>query len=323
MTRKQISKTRSRSLPAELPESIKLPPIGSWQHDSAHSFDDDQRHAISAAWYADRPLLVRGEPGLGKSQIARAIAASWQWRLVTTVIHGRTEVDDLLYTIDYVERLADANASVKGKIEVKDLADYVKHGPVWQALDGDSQSGWPEGGYGKKRKVQGEPGCILLLDEIDKAQSDVPNALLEVLNSKSFTVPQTGQVVSAGAPLFIVVTANDQRTLPAAFMRRCAVLDLDLGSDEAERFRQIAQAHSDAELLQGIDADTIDEVAKCVAQYRKKVPEGYYQPGTSEMLDILHVIDRSDKLPDADLEKCLTILSKFLLKKGFRTDEAD
>ncbi len=311
-------------------DQLKLPRIDSWQP-SAHSFDQDQRDAIEAALLAGRPLLVRGEPGLGKSQIARALAAAWQWRLVTAVIHSRTEVEDLLYQIDHVGRLSDANRR-DAKNQLAGVDDYVQCGPVWKALQENrlpqsernpeaTKPGFPQGDGAYQ--VASDAGCVLLIDEIDKAHNDVPNALLEVLNSGEFIVPQTGETVRARHGVIIVITANDERSMPAAFMRRCAVLELTLGKNPKERLMNIAKAHVDQNLLDTIELAQIEKVAQYVVDYRGKVPDTNYRPGTSEMLDMLRVLNEYEPLTGEKLQKRLDTLGKFLVRKGFSSDLRD
>lgn len=313
-------------------QTLSLPKVGSWPA-SAHCYSEDQALAIDIASRAERPLLVRGEPGLGKSQIGRAVAASRGWRLITATIHSRIEVDDLLYHVDHVGRMAAANLRKRDdaadKKRVNDelpIGDFIHPGPVWQALDANEDTGedsWPEGGYKSCEQLADAQGCVLLIDEIDKAHSDIPNALLEVLNNRAFTVAPTREVITRQQPLFVVVTANDQRGLPAAFLRRCAVLDLELGDSVqkvTDNLTEIANSHIERELFSGEKVgDHVSTVAAYVAEYRARVPDSYYRPGTSEMLDMLRVLNDYDQSVSADtLKKKLDILAKFLLKKSFR-----
>ena len=295
---------------------IPLPSIGSWSA-SAHRFDDIQLGAIRAAELAGRPLLVRGEPGLGKSQIARAIAATQQWHLVTTVVNARTEIEDLLYSVDHVSRLSAANRAQ----QVEDIEDYIRKGPIWRALslteysDNDRPGDRADKGWYKPTE-----GCVLLIDEIDKAQSDVPNALLEVLNAGKFDVPLLDKVIGASNPnIFIVVSANDDRSLPAAFLRRCATLHLTLGSNPVDDLVSTAKAHMQVDLLGPVTEEICRQTAQQLVEYRRDLSTHEYKPGTSEYLDLLRAIGRSMQRDDSLTEEQISILiadmSKYLIKK--------
>lgn len=307
--------------------TLSLPAIGSWRP-SAHRFNPDHLNALAAAIYTGRPLLVRGEPGLGKSQIARAVAAALQWRLVTATINSRTEVDDLLFHVDHVARLSDANVTHNA---VKDLSQYVRKSAVWHAMEEEpkveGQNKTPRIGVPLEDdvdayRVDAQAGAVLLIDEIDKAHSDVPNALLEVLDAGSFTVPQTGQVVKSQNGLFIVITANDQRELPAAFLRRCAVLNLFLEDEPEAELVEIAQAHKQSGQFLHVSEIHMLSVAQFVAKVRKDVPNGEYKPGTSEYLDLLRVLDQQPDLTQEEVEDCIDKMGQFLVQKTFRSDEA-
>ncbi|OED43779.1 hypothetical protein AB833_03095 [Chromatiales bacterium (ex Bugula neritina AB1)] len=326
---------------------IGLPEIDSWR-ESAHRFDHSQVLAIEASHLSGRPLLVCGEPGLGKSQIARAVAALRDWRLVTAVVNARTEIDDLLYSVDHVSRLSDANQIVVNTVgsnaadQAKEPDDpddcankrtdankrakllaldrYIERGPVWDAL---------APGLETSDNKPGDPakGTVLLVDEIDKAHPDVPNALLEVLNSMSFRVPQTGETIAGRRDrLFVVITANNERPLPSAFLRRCAVLSLTLGtgSQAVEQLITVAQAHRKEGLLKHIkDEDLCKRAARITVDYRDNIRPPQYRPGTSEFLDLLRVVDQklaTGKMSESEVNNTLDEMSTFLIKKEFRSD---
>ena len=137
-----------------------------------------------------------------------------------------------------------------------------------------------------------QTGCVLLLDEIDKAPADVPNALLEVLNPGQFLVNETGKTrLGEKDKLFVVVTSNSERNLPAAFLRRCAVLQLTLGDNPVERLLEIAEAHRKCnETLSILSDQVVHYVADYVIAYRDQLDASGYRPGTSEFLDLLTVI---------------------------------
>lgn len=184
---------------------------------AGHLWSQPEIDALILAWAAQRPLLVRGEAGSGKSQIARAAAKILGFGApLIEVIHPRLEALDLLYRVDWVERLADAQ--VPGRLDPTNTR-YVKHGPLWQAMEPET----PAAGNDHAPPV-------LLIDEIDKADVDVPNALLDVLGNRSFTVPHIQRPpvrAKDGWHPLIIITTNEERELPPAFVRRCVVLNLD------------------------------------------------------------------------------------------------
>lgn len=308
--------------------TVLLPEIGSWSS-SVHQFGQRELEAIEASEITDRPLLVRGEPGLGKSQIARAIAAKNQWALVTFVVNARTEIEDLLYRIDHVRRLSEAHvSSATGNPLDSNLTRFIEHGPIWRALllsageapvhtedcypveNGDNKAGWYEPVL---------PGCVLLIDEVDKAPSDVPNALLEVLNEMKFLVTPTSEVVAGNrSKLRIVITANDERELPAAFIRRCAVLQLSLGDDPKKRLCEIGRAHIESGLLPQFKNNILEHAANSVLKERERVNISNYRPGTSEYLDLLKVAAEYTRqgYKDDDLVRVMDKMDSYIVKKA-------
>jgi len=228
--------------------------------------------ALILAWAARRPLLVRGEAGSGKSQIARAAAAVLRCGTpFVEVIHPRFDALDLLYQEDTVRRLADAN--------VKQLdptnESYVRKGALWQAIEATGADG---------------PTPVLLIDEIDKADADVPNALLDVLGNRSFTVPPLGgRTVTAGSdrlPL-IVITTNEERELPAAFVRRCAVLNLN-PPDGKDAFMQWLDSRGRVHAhLHVEDAARALAAGQVYADRENSLRAGYPPVGLAEYIDLL------------------------------------
>ena len=244
--------------------------------EAGHLWRKEEIDALILAWAARRPLLVRGEAGCGKSQIARAAAAHlYGGDPLVEVIHPRFEALDLLYLVDLVARLADAQIS--GALDPTNRK-YVKPGRLWQAMAADAQN----------------PAAVLLIDEIDKADAEVPNALLDVLGNRSFPVPQLDKVVSLDAerhPPLVVITTNEERELPAAFVRRCIVLNLspprkpeDLIAWLVER----GQVHHHLD----IDDKARWHAARQVAADRAVVVDAGYPPvGLAEYIDLLTAID--------------------------------
>ena len=258
---------------------------------SWHQWSQPEIDALTLAYAAGRPLLVRGEPGTGKTQLARAAAEFLGWRLHAETIHPRFEPHELRYRFDAVRRLADAQA---GKPEL-DERRYWSPGILWRAF------GWhaalpflPEA---ERREVP--EGHVVLIDEIDKADSDLPNSLLEVLAQRSFHVEPVPEPIGGPdvqAPL-IVITTNEERDLPAAFLRRCIVLSLAAEGNYVDWLVSRGQAHFGA--LPGIagraDALLDDEVLQAAAEQldtdRRAIESlNLSKPGLAEYLDLLYAL---------------------------------
>lgn len=264
--------------------------IAGWKG-NYHQFDASQVGAIQAAWFSGRPLLVRGDPGLGKSQLAPALASYLGFDFHSLAIHADTEINDLLYRIDHVGRLSDSQLSCGAKT----LADYVHPGILWQAIAPNILQ------KGSKSQPQGKKvnGSLVLIDEIDKSDSSLPNALLEVLNNKTITVTALEQVVEQAEahPVFVVITSNDDRELPAAFLRRCAILDLQLydGERGIEQLMAIYHVHklSIKKQTEGeeVDDNEVRILAQAVIQSRaQQIASNDYAAGTSEFLDLVRAL---------------------------------
>ncbi|MCP4218604.1 MAG: AAA domain-containing protein, partial [bacterium] len=221
-----------------------LPRCGSWP-ESVHQFDEHSLWAIKAALAAERPLLVRGEPGCGKSQLARAAAQLLGRAFVAEVIHSRTESRDLQWHFDAVARLGEAQTlGVSGKTcdveKCLDAGNFLSPGALWWTFEwhsAETQFGKCNMGMPQPECPPGwkpEKGCVLLIDEIDKADADLPNGLLETLGNGAFTVPYVkdpiGMSASAPPPL-VVITTKEGRGLPAAFFLRCLLPLVQWGCD--------------------------------------------------------------------------------------------
>ena len=211
-----------------------------------HLFDEESARAVRAALAAMRPLVVRGEPGVGKTQLAAAAASVFGRPLVAKVIDSRTESRDLMWDFDAVLRLADAQiaaavfAAEAGET-LRDhlaVANYVRPGPLWWAFDWESALRQAVRTHTPIPRLapntDPKRGCVVLLDEIDKADTDVPNGLLEALGSGCFTpLGQSDPIEVRGEPPLVIITTNEERVLPNAFLRRCLVLELKLPDDDA------------------------------------------------------------------------------------------
>lgn len=298
---------------------------------AVHVFDAESVHAINAALAAERPLLVRGEPGTGKSQLARAAAVALKWGYRSKVIDARTEVQDLFFTFDAVARLAEAqlqgalrSASSKSSAERLDEQNFLAPGPLWWGFD------WASADQQARRVGAHRPPspndataarAVVLLDEIDKADSSVPNGLLEALGNGEFTVPGRGgkpiRLERERAPL-VVVTTNEERSLPDAFLRRCLVLQIRLAESPAELVEWLVKrgkAHFPA-----MTEPILREAAELLVKEREVIKKRQLcPPGQAEYLDLVRVLERLAATKRGDRAKAqrklLNDVKRFALRK--------
>lgn len=265
------------------------------QAEAWHQWSDAEIDALTLAYAARRPLLVRGEPGTGKTQLARAAAVHLGWKLHVETIQPRFEPGDLVARFDAVRRLADAQAGDC----VLDDRRYWRPGVLWLAFGWRSAQDFLPAGE-REANEKGEPrGHVVLIDEIDKADSDLPNSLLEVLAQRSFRVPPLAEPVGGPrvqAPL-IVITTNEERELPAAFLRRCIVLTLQADPRLSYRDWLLARGRAHfARLPDGAREELLaDDVLALAADQlvrdRAAVSAaGLPPPGLAEYLDLLYAV---------------------------------
>lgn len=311
--------------------------------ESVHVFDETSILAINAALAARRPLLVRGEPGCGKSQLARAAAVRLKRGFVAHTVDAQTEPRDLLWTLDAVARLAHAqiaglpgvgvppppdNSDSANAVSLLDEQRFVRPGPLWWAFDGPSANRLrnltrirlippyhPDDDWSKPS------GAVVLIDEIDKADSSVPNGLLEALGSGRFEAPGQPDGVSMNPerPPLVVITTNGERVMPDAFLRRCLVLQIDVPSTVGGAFERYlverGRAHfSDKEC----DADVLRLAAKLVADGRVRAQEQQLSaPGQAEFLDLVRAVcaQRTTSGERCDL---LRLVARFAIDKHAR-----
>ena len=232
--------------------------------------------AINVALAAGRPLLVRGQPGTGKSSLAFSVAAKFGWPLHAVAVSSRTTARDLLWSFDAVARLAAAQAHT-GKGDLPDHRSFVTPGVLWRAFDPESAAAYDRA---ESRQDAASARSVVLIDEIDKADPDFPNDLLVPLGSYRFRDPEGNSVVAARPPL-IIITTNEERELPRAFLRRCVILELSEPS--SDRLGVIARAHFDE-----IDDEQLDSVRTHYLQIRKERLDARKQPpSVAEFLDAL------------------------------------
>lgn len=245
--------------------------------------------ALNVALATRRPLLISGEPGSGKSTLAQNAAAVLGWRYYKHMITSRTQGSELLWTFDTLQRLNDANSKTK---EVRVDQSYVEPGTLWWAFDPQTarQRGQTALNAGNQAQDpwRGEPrdAAIVLLDEIDKADPDVPNDLLEAFDLRTFTVRETRDRIQAPVErqVLLILTTNGERELPPAFMRRCVTLVLGLKpEEEVDWLVQIARHRDDT-----VEETLAREIAVEVARLRESARgEALRPPGTAEYLDAL------------------------------------
>lgn len=307
-------------------EPVPLESQGSWP-DSVHVFDEHSAWAIESALQACRPLLVRGETGTGKSQLARAAALKLERAFIAEVVHARSESQDLLYRYDAVGRLGEAHTlrrAMRAEIDARlDPLKYLTPGPLWWAINPgtarDRQAAAHKTCAGQAVPDQDySNGCVLLIDEMDKADSDLPNGLLEALGNGGFSVPWLPDAVRADpaipAPL-VIVTSNEEKELPAAFVRRCMVLNLRLPKDEAE-FVPFMERRGRHHFGTQCSDDVYTEAARLLWADRQKADNlGHPVPGQAEYLDLLRVLVKLSEGDHAVQDGLLKKVAGFALKK--------
>jgi MoxR-like ATPase len=282
-----------------------------------HVFDQDSIDAVNAALAAKRPLLVRGEPGIGKSQLARAVAKTLGWAFVHYSVDAHCESRDLLWHFDAVQRLADAQLS-KTLGESHDeivarlnVGNYLHPGPLWWVFNwGSARAQAKKVSLSAPEQEEGgdpKKGCVLLIDEIDKAEMDVPNGLLEALGEGQFTPMGWDQPIRASdTPSLVIITTNEERALPNAFLRRCLVLQLMLYDEKRPLVATLVKrgrAH-----FETLDGEVLERAAILLEKDRKAAESEHEQslPGQAEYLDLLraiHELARDDKAKQLDLLK--------------------
>jgi len=249
---------------------------------------DDLKVAVNAAIVLERPLLVKGEPGTGKTVLAEEIARALKAPLITWHIKSTTKAAQGLYEYDAVSRLRDSQL---GDPRVSDIANYIRRGKLWEAFTADQRP-------------------VLLIDEIDKADIEFPNDLLLELDRMEFHVYETGETVRAVRRPIVVITSNNEKELPDAFLRRCFFHYIAF--PDRETMQRIIDVH-----FPGIQQLLVSKAMDVFYQVRD-VPGLKKKPSTSELIDWLKLILHEDMplevLQSRDPSKAIPPLHGALLK---------
>ncbi|MCV2447386.1 AAA family ATPase [Paracoccus sp. DMF] len=228
----------------------------------------DLAMAVNAAITLERPLLVKGEPGTGKTELARQVAASLGLPMLEWNVKSTTRAQQGLYEYDAVSRLRDSQL---GEARVHDIANYIRKGKLWQAFEATGK-------------------VVLLIDEIDKADIEFPNDLLQELDRMEFHVYETGETVVARHRPVVIITSNNEKELPDAFLRRCFFHYIRFPG--AETLKKIVAVHHP-----GLKPRLLDEALRQFFDLRE-VQGLKKKPSTSELLDWLKLILAEDLSPE-------------------------
>ncbi|REC56467.1 MoxR family ATPase [Rhodosalinus sediminis] len=233
---------------------------------------EDLTVAVNAAVTLERPLLVKGEPGTGKTELARQVAGALGLPIIEWSIKSTTRAQQGLYEYDAVSRLRDSQL---GDDRVNDVSNYIRKGKLWEAFTAETRT-------------------VLLIDEIDKADIEFPNDLLQELDRMEFFVYETGETVRATQRPIVIITSNNEKELPDAFLRRCFFHYIRF--PDPETMKRIVEVH-----FPGIKQDLL---ATALTQfYELREQQGLKKkPSTSEVLDWLKLLLAEDLSPE-DLKR--------------------
>jgi MoxR-like ATPase len=233
---------------------------------------EDLTVAVNAAVALERPLLVKGEPGTGKTELARQVSAALGLPMIEWHIKSTTKAQQGLYEYDAVSRLRDSQL---GDARVHDVRNYIKQGKLWQAFAGEGK-------------------VVLLIDEIDKADIEFPNDLLQELDRMEFHVYETGETIRAVHRPVVIITSNNEKELPDAFLRRCFFHYIRF--PDIETMRKIVAVHH-PDIKEQLLTTALTQFYEV-----RETPGLKKKPSTSEVLDWLKLLLAEDLAPE-DLRK--------------------
>lgn len=233
---------------------------------------DDLTMAVNAAVTLERPLLVKGEPGTGKTELARQVAESLGLKIIEWNVKSTTRAQQGLYEYDAVSRLRDSQL---GEERVADVRNYIRKGKMWQAFEADEK-------------------VVLLIDEVDKADIEFPNDLLQELDRMEFFVYETGETVRAKHRPVVIITSNNEKELPDAFLRRCFFHFIRF--PDPETLAKIVRVHF-PDIKEGLLSTALTQFFEL-----RETPGLKKKPSTSEMLDWLKLLLAEDLGPE-DLKR--------------------
>ena len=232
---------------------------------------DDLRMAVNAAVNLERPLLIKGEPGTGKTMLAEEVASGLSKRLIQWHIKSTTKAQQGLYEYDAVSRLRDSQL---GDEKVHDIRNYIKKGKLWEAFESEEQ-------------------VVLLIDEVDKADIEFPNDLLVELDRMEFFVYETGETIKAKHRPIIIITSNNEKELPDAFLRRCFFHFISF--PDRDTMREIVDVHHPS-IAQSLVAEALEVFFEL-----RSIPGLKKKPSTSELIYWLKLL-MADDIPDEVLK---------------------